>query len=96
MARASTNATIDSPITPAAGTAVTALDTKRRTAALSDGSTVTWKKLLLATGARAAVPWLPNVREWFVLRSQDEAERLRVKKVSMEVADASAQTRILN
>lgn len=65
------------PVAIRAGVAVTHIDPARHTATLADGTTVTWDQLLLATGARAVVPDLPRVREWSVLRNQDEAERLR-------------------
>ncbi len=56
---------------------ITAIDLTARTATLSDGQTVRWGRLLMATGARAVIPDLPGVDEWFVLRNQDEAARLR-------------------
>jgi NAD(P)H-nitrite reductase large subunit len=59
------------------GCAVVSIDAGR--AVLSDGSVVSWKNLLLATGAVPVRPTLPGVSEWSVLHSQDDTERLRAR-----------------
>ncbi|PWV57278.1 FAD-dependent oxidoreductase [Nocardiopsis sp. L17-MgMaSL7] len=49
-------------VTVRTGVAATALDTRRRTVTLDDGSRLPYDELVLATGARAALPPIPGVR----------------------------------
>ena len=69
----------DGRLTLKTGCAVLSIDAAARTALLSDGSTVEWKRLLLATGARPVTPSGMGVGDWLFLRSQDDAERLRIR-----------------
>jgi phenylglyoxylate dehydrogenase epsilon subunit len=61
------------------GRSVTHIDTDAHVAQLSDGTEVEYKKLLLATGARPAVPAIPGLGSVpvQVLRTLDDAVRLR-------------------
>jgi phenylglyoxylate dehydrogenase epsilon subunit len=61
------------------GRPVTHLDTRTHLAQLSDGTTLQYQKLLLATGARPAVPPIPGLERVpiHVLRTLDDALRLR-------------------
>jgi NAD(P)H-nitrite reductase large subunit len=61
------------------GCVVQSIDPNERTAVLSDGTVVAWQRLLLATGALPRVPVWPGVREWLVLRNQNDTVRLRTK-----------------
>jgi phenylglyoxylate dehydrogenase epsilon subunit len=60
------------------GRHVTAVDTAERVATLSDGVRVRFEKLLLATGARPALPPIPGLADfpYHVLRTLADAERL--------------------
>ncbi|WP_431872268.1 FAD-dependent oxidoreductase [Nocardiopsis eucommiae] len=49
-------------ITVRTGVAATALDARRRVLSLDDGTHLTYDELVLATGARAALPPVPGVR----------------------------------
>ena len=61
------------------GRAVTHVDTAAHVAQLSDGTNLKYEKLLLATGARPALPSIPGLSSvpMHVLRTLDDAERLR-------------------
>jgi phenylglyoxylate dehydrogenase epsilon subunit len=61
------------------GRAVTHVDTEAHVAQLSDGTALKYEKLLLATGARPALPSIPGLSSvpMHVLRTLDDAERLR-------------------
>ena len=70
------------------GRSVTHLDTEARVARLSDGTELKYEKLLLATGARPAVPAIPGLGsvETYVLRTLDDALRLRERLPSVRHA----------
>lgn len=60
------------------GSAATGLDRSARRVHLADGSTVEYDRLVIATGRRAkAWPGLPDLTGFHVLRSLDDALRLR-------------------
>jgi phenylglyoxylate dehydrogenase epsilon subunit len=61
------------------GRHVTSLNTAEHAATLSDGIRVRFEKLLLATGARPAVPPIPGLAEspYHALRTLEDARRLR-------------------
>jgi phenylglyoxylate dehydrogenase epsilon subunit len=60
------------------GRSVTQVDTEAHVAKLSDGTELKYQKLLLATGARPAVPPIPGLEclPMHVLRTLDDARRL--------------------
>jgi 3-phenylpropionate/trans-cinnamate dioxygenase ferredoxin reductase subunit len=59
------------------GVAATDLDAGARTLKLADGTTLTFDKLLIATGGRARVLTVPGAEHALILRTLDEARRLR-------------------
>lgn len=61
------------------GSAVVSLDSRARSAELDDGRTVFYEKVLLATGARPAVPEIEGLSQapYLVLRTRNDAVRLR-------------------
>jgi phenylglyoxylate dehydrogenase epsilon subunit len=70
------------------GRSVTRIDTNAHVAQLSDGTEVGYSKLLLATGARPAVPAIPGLESVpvHVLRTLDDALRLRASLPSVRRA----------
>jgi len=70
------------------GRSVTRIDTDAHVAQLSDGTELGYKKLLLATGARPAVPAIPGLGNVpvHVLRTLDDALRLRASLPSVRRA----------
>jgi phenylglyoxylate dehydrogenase epsilon subunit len=61
------------------GAELVSLDTKRKTATLSDGTSRTYEKLLLATGASPVIPLIKGLDQvrFHVLRTMDDALELR-------------------
>ncbi len=61
------------------GCALAGLDPAAHQARLADGSTIGYRKLLLATGASPIVPPIPGIErvDYHVLRTLDDATRLR-------------------
>lgn len=61
------------------GSAVVSLDSRSRCAELDDGRKVSYEKVLLATGARPAVPEIEGLSQapYLVLRTRDDAITLR-------------------
>lgn len=59
------------------GVKATNLDRATKTLTLSNGETVTYEKLLLATGSHAVRPDVPGAEHAHVLRTIDDAEALR-------------------
>jgi len=59
-------------------TTITAVDTKGRTLTTADGDTITYHKLLVATGGRAERPNIKgaDLKNVFTLRSFDDAEQI--------------------
>lgn len=57
--------------------AVEALDLEARVATLADGSTVSFDRCLIATGAEPIVPPIPGVEHALLLRTLSDARRLR-------------------
>ena len=61
------------------GCALAGIDPAAHQARLADGSTIAYRKLLLATGASPVVPPIPGIDrvDYHVLRTLDDATRLR-------------------
>lgn len=57
--------------------AVEALDLEARTATLADGTTISFDRCLIATGAEPVVPPIAGVEHAFLLRTLADARRLR-------------------
>ena len=66
-------------ITLMLGTAVTTLDLAERQVGLADGRTMSWDKLLLATGGRARRLNVPGGERALLLRTLDDARAIRAR-----------------
>jgi len=58
---------------------VTAIDTKARTVTVADGRSITYNKLIIATGARSNIPPIPGAEKpgVYALRSYEDAQILK-------------------
>jgi len=72
------------------GCALAGLDPAAHQARLADGSTIGYRKLLLATGASPVVPPIPGIDrvDYHVLRTLDDATRLRAAMAGSKTAPA--------
>ncbi|MGP6204592.1 NAD(P)/FAD-dependent oxidoreductase [Microbacterium sp. F2] len=78
----SPEALADAGVTTKFGTRATALDPASTSVSLSDGTTLTYDKLVIATGARARrTPWA-DLSGVHVLRSRSDADALRADLVA--------------
>ena len=76
------------------GCALAGIDPAAHQARLADGSTIAYRKLLLATGASPVVPPIPGIDrvDYHVLRTLDDATRLRAAMAGSKTWGWSATT----